>query len=261
MECCIVNSLLDKSAVERYLQNSMWRNIEYKHTINSTNTYLKQKHDLKCGDAVVAEMQTDGRGRRGRTWYSPKGNLYMSMCVSPGGEPYKAPLAGLAAAVGAVETISAYGVECKIKWPNDIVVDGKKLCGILSELTGDGKNGFLCIVGIGINLSTSNFDAEVINPAVSLCEVYNGEFDINKFTADFLLEFEKCLNDVNMLEKYKKYCVNIGRAVKITNADGEFTADAVDINENGNLLVKTANGVLTVCGGEVSVRGIYGYCD
>ena len=124
---------LNKYVIEYYAKDSMWGNIELKHSINSTNTFLKQKDGLKCGDVIIAEKQTEGRGRRGRTWYSPEGNIYMSMCISPDSELEKAPLTGLAAAVAVAETISALGIECKIKWPNDIVIDGKKVCGIFSE--------------------------------------------------------------------------------------------------------------------------------
>lgn len=257
----MINLLPDMCIIEQYTQNSMWENIEYKHTINSTNTYLKKKRNLKCGDVVIAETQTAGRGRLGRTWYSPKGNIYMSVCVSLSGELEKAPLTGLAMAVAAAETISRLGAECKIKWPNDIVINGKKVCGILSEMVGNAENGFYCIIGIGINFGTSHFDEKVINPAISLREVYKGNLDVNRMIADLLIQFEKQLKNKNMTEKYKKYCVNIGRNVKIIGSDGEYAAEAVDINENGNLIIKTENGLKTVCGGEVSVRGIYGYCD
>ncbi len=252
---------LNGYVIAYYTRGSMWKNIEFKHTINSTNTFLKQKEDLQSGDVAIAERQTEGRGRRGRTWYSPEGNIYMSVCIIPEGELEKAPLTGLAAAVAVAEAVSALGVECKIKWPNDIVIDGKKVCGILSEIIGEAEGGFFCIVGIGINTGVSSFNESVINPAVSICDMYKKKLDVNRFTADTLLALEKQLKNKNMLEEYKKYCVNIGRTVKIIGADGEYTAEAVGINENGNLLIKNENGITAVKSGEVSVRGIYGYCD
>lgn len=252
---------LDKSIIAALTNGSMWKNIELKETVDSTNTFLKHKSDLKCGDVIIAETQTEGRGRRGRTWFSPQGNLYMSVCVNADGSFEKASLVGLTMAVAATETISSLGIDCKIKWPNDIVINGRKVCGILSETAVTQKNNLFCIVGIGINTEISHFSEEVINPAVSLRDVHNEKIDINKFTADLLLTFEKYLNNANMIEKYRKYCVNIGRTVKIADGGNEYTAEAVDIGENGNLIIKTKSGYAAVNSGEVSVRGIYGYCD
>lgn len=251
---------INKDIIEYYTNGSMW-NVETKQIVDSTNTYLKQKNGLKNGDVIIAETQTAGRGRRGRTWFSPKGNIYISMCVRCDSNIEKAPLTGLAAAVAAAKAIFKFGTDCKIKWPNDIVINGQKVCGILSEIAGDDERGVFCIVGIGINTGVSEFGEKVINPAVSLCEVCKREIDKNKLTAELLIEFEKQIKNKNMIDEYKKYCVNIGRTVKIIALDGEYTAEAIDINEYGNLIVKSEKGIAAVRSGEVSVRGIYGYCD
>ncbi len=252
---------LDKLIIATLTDGSMWKCIDVRETIDSTNTFLKRKSDLKCGDVIVAETQTAGRGRRGRTWFSPRGNLYMSVCVNAGKDFEKAPLAGLAMAVAAAETIVSLGIDCNIKWPNDIVINGKKVCGVLSETAVSHENRRFCIVGIGINTEISHFCEEPMHPAVALCDVCGKKFDINKFTADLLIAFEKYLCTANMIEKYKKYCVNIGKTVKIIGSGGEYTAEAVDIGENGNLIIKTKSGYAAINSGEVSVRGVYGYCD
>ena len=179
----------------------------------------------------------------------------VSFCVKTDFE--KAPLCSLAAAVAAKKALEP--VDCGIKWPNDLVLSGKKLCGILAEAVTKG-NEIFCIVGIGINVKTAEFGEELINPAIALCEVEEKP-DADKICAEILKSFDELIKDTEkMLSLYRKSCVNIGKTVRIIG-DEEYTAEAVGINEKGNLIIKKDGELKTVNSGEVSVRGIYGYYD
>ncbi len=230
---------------------------EFFDIIESTNTYLKNHPDLCDRRAVVAKKQTAGRGRRGRSWISPEGgNVYLSVAFKVDFETEKAPLTGFGAAVAAVEAIEEYcGIACGIKWPNDIVADGRKLCGILCELTEkDGQ--YYAICGIGINVETAP-QGEGIT-AIALKELY-AEASAAEFTERLLNKLEN-INITKVICKYKKYCLTIAKEVKIISPDGEYEAKATDVAENGNLIIEKNGEKISINSGEVSVRGIYGYC-
>ncbi len=251
-------NILNENKLAVLLSGSMWNNIKVLDETGSTNDYIKT--GAEANSVVFARVQTAGRGRRGRTWISEaEGNIYMSVLLEPDFEPEKMPLIGFAAAVAIAETVEkCFGINCGIKWPNDIVAEGKKLCGILCEaVQKDGK--YRCICGIGINLEKSPLDTEI--PAISVKELCGREYDINEFAALLLKNIEFEYNNIDeTIEKYRKYCVTTGKEIKIISDTEEIIAKAVGISENGNLIAGLDGKEISVNSGEVSVRGIYGYC-
>ena len=159
----------------------------------------------------------------------------------------------------------AIGLDSKIKWPNDIVIGGKKVCGILTEMSAEMDMVNYVVCGIGINVNTESFDKEIEHRATSMYIESGVKYRRDEIIARLMNEFEyyykKFLNDglSAILDEYKKYCVTIGRDVSVIFKKETVTGKAVDVDENGALVVETANGIIRVTSGEVSVRGIYGY--
>ena len=253
---------------------SMWTDIFYSQTFDSTN--LEAKRVLlegRCSGAgvVVCEQQSSGRGRRGRGWLSPPGaGLWMTLALRPDLEPMKASMLTLAAGLAvslAVETL--YGLSAKIKWPNDIVIGGKKLCGILTEMTTEEMRMTGIVVGIGVNTGADGFDGELRDKAVSLAQVEGGPAEVDRlalFTAilkQFQACFERCMltrDLTSLLEDYNDRCITVGSRVRVEEGGQSFEAQAESVDAQGKLLVKLEDGSRrTVYAGEVSVRGVMGY--
>ena len=245
--------------------------VVYYDTLGSTN--LQAKLDAENGAAqgtlVVADMQTAGRGRRGRSWSSPPGtNIYYTLILKPKIEPDKAsmltPVMGLAVAEGIRRTC---GLDAMIKWPNDIVIGGKKVCGMLAEMSVEQDFIHYVVIGVGINVGQQDFPEEIAATATSLTrecgtKVPRGELIVMVMKAfeEYYDIFLKSGNLSGLTGTYNSLLVNYGRQVRVLDPKGEFDGIARGINELGELLVERENGsVENVYAGEVSVRGIYGY--
>lgn len=243
----------------------------YFDTLASTNLQAKLSAENGAGEGtlIVADMQTAGRGRKGRSWSSPAGtNLYFTLILRPdfGAEPVSAVtlVMGIAVAEGIRKTC---GAEAGIKWPNDIVVNGKKVCGILAEMSVEREYVHYAVIGVGINVGQQEFPPEIRETAASLCQecgriVSRGELILNVMKAfeDNYKVFRNSRSLAGLTEKYEKLLVNKGRQVRVLDPKGEFQGLAKGINEKGELLVEREDGTVTaVFAGEVSVRGIYGY--
>ncbi len=231
--------------------------------ISSTNSYLKENRtSLPDGTAVTALRQTAGRGRRGREWLSDDGMLPMSVLMKA--PQYPAEIT-LCAAVAVCEVLdSFYGGKFSfgIKWPNDIVLDGRKLCGILCESVYFGDSCDV-ICGIGINLSQSeDYFSKAELPYGASLEMLTGSaperFTLVETIAERVITLSKnSFSDI--YDSYRRRCVTLGRDVKLVISGSEKTARAVDIAPNGYLICSDENGEFSVNSGEVSVRGLYGY--
>ena len=220
----------------------MWLEPVLKDCIPSTNSYIKE-NNLPCGSVVLAKKQTSGRGRRGNSWVSDvEGNIYMSVIYKPNVPPEKIPLMSFAAGMAVLNTLDHFGIPCGLKWPNDVVVESKKICGIMSELW----NGN-CITGIGINLK------KVDIPHATSAEELDFFLDFEEVTNLLLqnLEFEFSHTE-DLIERYTPHSVTLGKEILI---DGKTKALATGIAEDGSLITTIG----TVSCGDVSVRGIYGY--
>lgn len=264
--------LLSKYELESRM-NTQWlgRNIVYKDVVGSTNAEVRKMAEdgAENGLLVVADSQTMGKGRRGRTWESPKGtNLYFSMLLKPNFAPDKASMITLVAAYSVAKVIrEKTGLDAKIKWPNDIVVGKKKVCGILTEMSMERDYIHHVVVGIGINVNEERFPLELKDMATSLKNEKGSLVSRANLLSDILLQFEgdyiKFLASEDLelfLDEYNKILVNKGALVKVLDPKGEFSGIAGGIGIDGRLIVFKENGQIeTVYAGEVSVRGMYGY--
>ncbi|MBD3878463.1 MAG: biotin--[acetyl-CoA-carboxylase] ligase [Quinella sp. 1Q5] len=244
------------------------KEMEYHPSVESTNRVAKALayHGAQEGTIVVAEEQTGGKGRLDRKFFSPRGKgIWFSLILRPKFSPHDAPKFTLMAAVAVAETMKRFDLKAEIKWPNDIMHDGRKLVGILTEMTGElSKISYLVIgVGINVNISRDEFPEELRDIASSLSEMKGETLSRVKFFRAVLEEFDKLYVEVNalgfaeVLKRWKEYNITLGRNVRVISAGdgGEiFTGRAVDLNSEGALIVDTAEGRRTVYAGDVSIR-------
>lgn len=266
------DEMMSGTEIARYMETStMGQNLIFHSETGSTNLDVKQlaEEGAPEGTLVVADKQTAGRGRRGRTWISPAGeSIYMSLLLRPQCMPDKASTITLICALAIVEAARELGLsDCGIKWPNDVVMNGKKLCGILTEMNAEIDEIHYVVPGIGINVNQNSFEEEIAKTATSFYIESGHKVNRSKLIARIMYYFEenykvfiKTYDLHNLVDKYNEYLVNCGKEVRVLDPKGEFTGTALGVNEEGELLVKTENDtVVTVYAGEVSVRGIYGY--
>lgn len=239
--------------------------------IDSTNLALRRLEgdDHVHGALAVADRQTAGRGRRGRVWQSPAGScIFMSMLLKPDIAPEQAPMMTIVMAYSAAKAIRKMtGLDAKIKWPNDIVLNGKKVCGILTEMSAEIDFVHYVIIGIGINVNTENFSDELRETATSIYIEGKKRTKRSGLIAEILKEFEEDYEEFigrrnlgGFMQSYNELLVNCGREVRVLQPGKEYDGIAHGIDAEGNLLVETADGEIhRVYAGEVSVRGIYGY--
>lgn len=244
----------------------------YKQETDSTNLEIGRLADeLSHGTILVADRQTAGRGRRGRSWLSESGeNLYFSVLLKPEFAPAQAAMLTLVMAQAVAEGIDTVcGCECRIKWPNDIVLNGSKICGILTEMQLEGSRIKHVIVGVGINVNAhqAEFAAEGLRYAGSLCGELGFKVDKEKLLKTILERFKGLYEAFcqegslkNMQKAYEARLVNYGKEVKVLEPKGAYQGVALGINDKGELLVRREDGTVEeVFAGEVSVRGLWGY--
>ncbi len=258
--------LLDRNVIMKKLSlTNMVPEVETFFSIDSTNHYLMKKvlsSELKC-HAVFAEQQTAGRGRHGRNWVSPfGGNLYFSVLY-----PFQRTvrdITGLSLAVGVaiVEQLEQQGIKsAKLKWPNDVLVDGRKLCGILLEMHGESHGPLAIVVGIGINISMpENAAREIDQPWVSYQALKQGPISRNQLAADFLSNVFLALQEfeLNGLEPFRErwlqHDCNMNSRVKLQLGDREITGIARGIDQQGALLLESQGRVQRYYSGEIRLR-------
>ena len=237
--------------------------------IDSTNEYARRFiADGWSGEEITvvsAQYQTAGKGRRGREWISPPGtSLMFSMFFKPRADMSKCSMITLVSAMAIREALLDNGVDCSIKWPNDLIVNGKKLCGILTEAIPE--KGYV-IVGVGINLTQDSWPEELKDKAISIINATEEYVDEDKLLEDIIFYTEKYLEiweetgDMSsLLEDYNEVLAGKGDRVCVLDPKGEFDGVSEGINEQGELLVRREDGSLeNIYAGEVSVRGVYGY--
>lgn len=245
-------------------------------TIDSTNKRARELANEGCleGTLVSADEQEAGIGRRGRSWSSEKGTgIYMSLVLRPEIDTDKAHMLTLVAAMAVKKAIwEIYGASChskgkpEIKWPNDIVINKKKVCGILTEMSLNGTEIDFVIVGIGINANNKAFPEEIRETASSLSLEFDHDIDremlITEIWKQFCVYYGQFLEttDVSLFqEEYEEALVNKEEKVKVLDPLGEYVGTAKGITNTGELIVDTEGEIRYVSSGEVSVRGIYGY--
>ncbi len=237
------------------------KNILYFDCVTSTFDKLAE-YPPEDGLAVAADIQTDGVGRNGREWVSNDGGVYFSFYIIPKGEASEIPFLAIICALAAYRTVSRY-THCGIKWPNDIVANGKKVCGILTKSAFNGDSSIHVMAGVGINANNIGFD-DLDYRATSLKALTGKDIDRDKILEEFFDEFENIylnLTKEQIIEQYSAACVTLGGRVAVHyNTDGTvFEGKCVRICADGSVDIETDNSVINVNSGEVSVRGIYGY--
>ena len=237
-------------------------------SVGSTNDYLKQRGAEGCKSGAVAATreQVNGKGRLGRTWQSKRDeNLAFSVLLRPKMAPYEVasvtPLAGLAVCKALREFT---GLDCRIKWPNDVIVGKKKLCGILTEMSAEFDAVEYIVTGIGVNVDQVMFPEEIAYKATSLLLETGRHYDKNKLLAAVLdqLEREFLRSDLELdseaLEEYSELCATIGKNVTFMRGTRRVSGMAVGVAENGELKIMLSDGsVVMVNSGEVTAQGIY----
>lgn len=248
--------------------------IAFYEEIDSTNLEIRRKSidGARQGLVVLADKQNEGKGRRGRVWESPAGeNLYFSILLRPKFAPEKAPMLTILMAhtvARVLEKMFYSEMEpIQIKWPNDVIISNKKVCGILTEMNLNGCQIEDVIIGVGINVNRMTFSEELEDKATSLRLEFKEEVEREVLLSQILCEFAEQyetfveIQDLSFVkEAYNKMLVNQNREVMVLEPSREYQAQALGINEIGKLLVKKEDGSIdTVYAGEVSVRGVYGY--
>ncbi|MDN5330791.1 MAG: BirA family transcriptional regulator [Tepidanaerobacteraceae bacterium] len=254
---------------EEIIQNSrlefLARKIYYYPSIGSTNDEAKKlaQNGAPHGTLVIAEEQTGGKGRLGRRWVSPpREGIWLSIILRPSLEPYEAPRITMTCAVAAAKAIrKVAGIDCWIKWPNDLLVEGKKVAGILTEMSADMDSINFVVTGIGVNVNNTDFPAEIKETATSLKLVSGKNVERLKILTEFLSQFEvfyRYLEDGEfgkVLEEWRQLSCNLGRRVRIIGRNSELEGLALDVDDDGALLVKTDGGTVErVLSGDVSLR-------
>lgn len=267
-----MKDIITKESIDALL-HTKWagRNLICYDETDSTNLRIKKlgKEGAPHGTLALAEQQTAGRGRRGRSWVSPAGcSIYMSVLLRPDIEPDQAPMLTLVMACAVAEGLEALTKQqVQIKWPNDIIMSGKKLVGILTEMSvQDGKIDYVT-VGVGINVNITEFPDEIKETATSLCIECGHKIKrapviaavMDRLEADYET-FMRTQDLSGLMDTYSSLLVNKDRDVLILGEKEQYRAHALGITPTGELLVRREDGTVEeIYAGEVSVRGVYGY--
>ncbi len=252
---------LEKEKIEALIGNCD-NTIIVMDEVDSTNLELKRLAGTgaKDGTVVIAEHQTSGRGRLGRSFFSPAGSgIYMSLLLKPSFEEERATLVTTAVSVAvcrAIEKIS--GKQPMIKWVNDLYLNGKKICGILTEAIRDAVSGKIeyIVIGIGINCAETEFPDDIKSIAGSICEKEE-EISRNELAAEIIKEInlmDNLTDSGDFIDEYKRRSFVIGKDIRILGKTEEL-AKALDIDENGGLVVRLWSGEIKILSsGEISIR-------
>ena len=261
--------LLNPQNIYRNLKTKfIGKNVLHFETIDSTNDYAKKiGNELRDGSVIISEEQTKGKGRLGRVWESKAGEgIWMSIILKPNIIPNKAPFITLIAGASIVKALNILGVDAKIKWPNDITINNKKLSGILTELSAEIERVNYIVVGIGMNVKDTDFEEELKDKATSL---YKENYNVSRvdIVKEILCQFEKLYLDYiekddkkEVLGICRQYSAIINKEIYVIKNDQKELVDCIGINEEGNLIIKNKDGNLEeIMSGEVSIRGVKGY--
>lgn len=234
--------------------------------VSSTNTLAKRlaAKGEEEGTVVIAETQRKGKGRLGRVWESPKGGLWFSLILRPKTHPSKLPLITFVSSVAVAKALQEmFGLKVQVKWPNDVLIGNKKVCGILTEANTKGDVVNFVVVGIGINanIDLHSFSPDLRGSATSLktelqktvdegqllqlvfekLEYYYGLFQKGKYDA--------------LLAEWKKLAAFLGKPVEVVSLDEKFVGKAVDVDENGALIIRLGDGSLRkIFSGDITIK-------
>ena len=264
-----VPDLLNVAQITEGLKTSvLGRTVVALPVVDSTNNEAKRQavKGAAHGTLFVTKQQTGGKGRLGRSWESPsRQGICMSLLLRPQISPYEVTRITLLAGLAVCRAIRALTpCPAMIKWPNDVIIGRKKVCGILTEMAAETERVHYVVTGIGINVNTPSFPEQLHQKATSLYLETGNLYFRAALLQQILYEFELCydayLTDAtaDLLTPYKELCATLGRKIGFTRNGKMLIATAVDISHRGGLLVKLENGKkLEIHSGEVTVQGIY----
>ena len=258
---CLVSrpDLLLPQEIQRGLStNYIGKEIHYFPELKSTNIMAKEKalhieERIAEGTLIITERQSAGKGRLGREWFSPAGGIWLSIILYPQLSPSYISRITLMTAVAAVKAIEiCTQIEPQIKWPNDILINEKKVCGILTEMSAelDIINWVVVGIGVNVNIDHQRFPEDIQANTISLKEVSGEEVLRVKLAQTFLQEFEKYYEKLkrkefsSILKEWKLYSHTLGKKIRVDMGERIITGEAIDINEEGALILKKEDGEL-----------------
>lgn len=240
--------------------NYIGKEIHYFSELDSTNEKAKNIANKKVieGSIVIAGKQKAGKGRLNRKWSSPIGGIYLSIILTPKISPSKASKLVLLTAVCVTKSLNHFGLSAGIKWPNDVLINGKKICGILTEMSANMGGLNYIVVGIGIN---ANVDIEQLPPelqknSTSIKNELGKEISINELIIKILSEFERLYeifqtsDFTNIIKEWKRLSLTLGKNVKIITKNEIIKGTAIDIDNHGALLIDTGIEIKRVISGD-----------
>ncbi|NJE85884.1 biotin--[acetyl-CoA-carboxylase] ligase [Thermococcus sp. CX2] len=232
------------------------RKIIHLPEVDSTNEYAKLiALNEPDGTVVVADRQTAGKGRKGRTWASPEGGLWMSVILKPRGRPEDIPKLVFIGALAVADTLGEFGIEADIKWPNDVWVNGKKICGILAE----GRLSQFVVLGIGLNVN-NEIPEELKGMATSMKAVLGRRAELDEVLRVLIERLDRWYTVFlegrygEIISAVRERSLVLGREVKVIEEGIELVGKAVDIDDDGALILETSGGRVRVLYGDVSLR-------
>lgn len=258
--------LNEKSIIYHLKQYRIKKYVRYYDEIASTNETAKDfcKKQNARGLVVAAASQTQGKGRLERSFFSPVGGIYFSAVYELDSNRAAADLISSAAGMAVRDTLyNFFNIDAKIKWPNDVLVDEKKICGILCEAVNENNKPKYVIVGIGVNVDKCDFPDGLHYTATSIGNVYEGEVELdkNEILVDIVNNLDRYVirsgmlsdgyDSTDLVGRLKKYSATIGRMVRVIKPDNQFDARALDIDEKGGLVVNGPLKTETITSGEI----------
>lgn len=259
-------SLFVKKAMEfsKHYHGPFIKKIHVFDDLASTNSALRSLaiQGVEEGTVVIAHMQSKGRGRFDRVWQSPKGGVYLSLLLRPKAPVEKTSLLAFVVALAVTQTVRSYSVPAHIKWPNDVLVNGKKIAGILLESETSGTRASYVIVGIGVNLNTSlaQLSVDVRQHSTSLRKEHGSMIEYYEFLNTLFLQFDRYYHLFSagkfeqIIDEWKKHSDTLGKSIRLETTSDIIQGTAVDVDRSGFLLVKTREGkTIRVTSGDCTV--------
>lgn len=255
-----------KEIQEQLKTRWLGRNFIYRDGVTSTNDAVKELADQKAamGTVVLAGTQTQGRGRRGRVWESPEGHgLWFSLLLRPAISPKQASALTLATAVGLCRGLDYYpGLGATIKWPNDILCDGKKLCGILSEMNAEPEKLHYAIIGICLNLQAGYLSDTVAPASVGVEDILQEDVKEETLLCRLLLGLESAYDQFFqsgfglLRQEWEERSMLMGKQVHVSTVNGDLDGVVLGLSDEGFLQVKLDNQkVAHIISGDIQLRG------
>ena len=267
----MIDTVYSKETISKEI-HTKWagKTVHFAKETDSTNEWCKRlsKEGAEHGTLAVAEFQSAGKGRLGRRWTAPEGSsIMMSILLRPDFEPQHASMLTLVMGLSVAQAVKELDIEVSIKWPNDVVVSRKKICGILTEMGLENGKIREVVIGDGINVNLEEFPDELKDKATSLYLETGKKYDRNRLISLIMEKFERNYEKFTetcdlspLIDDYNVMLANRNQPVRILDKINPYEGIAIGIDREGELLVKVADGeIRKVCSGEVSVRGLYSY--